>query len=184
MAEVRSPRCHCGHEYSVHLINYSSSAGHEGCYGVDEMPKGKKPKWEERQCNCTAYRVEWPKTTGTGECVVCGIRFGWRGRERSYCPKCERRCPHCRAYARGSTHCSSCGKHRGLSIKDFVDEAPPLSDRQRHVIAQAFSTDHATYIPGPPRCVNCGKGIPRPRPGICDECFVELHGHARSGGPR
>ena len=111
---------------------------------------------------------------------VAGPRAGLLHRERDYCIKCERRCPHCRAYARGSTHCRNCGKHRGLNIEDFDQEAPPLSERQRDVIAWAFSTEKERYIPGPPRCMECGKQIPRPRPAMCDQCFVKLHGFARS----
>ena len=86
---------------------------------MEQTPKGRKPKWEDRLCDCTGYRAAWPKTSGTTECVICGIRFTWQGRERHYCPKCERRCPHCRAYARGGTRCRNCGKHRGLSIRNL-----------------------------------------------------------------
>jgi hypothetical protein len=118
------------------------------------------------------------------ECVVCGIKFTWRGRARMFCPKCERHCPHCRAYCRGSTHCDNCGKCKGLSTAQFTEEAPPLSDSQRARIAQLMSTGEKELVFGPPRCSDCDKQISHPRPGICDECFVKLHGFPRQRGRR
>jgi hypothetical protein len=56
MAEAATRQCRCGHGYSVHLIDYGSSTGQDGCYGTEQMPKGKRPNWEERQCDCTGYR--------------------------------------------------------------------------------------------------------------------------------
>jgi hypothetical protein len=124
----------CGCQELAHMIGHRAGEK-EGCWGPAPI-KGRKPKWENRACGCPGYRAAWPKVTGTDDCVECGLPFRWRGRERVFCPNCERRCPHCRAYCRGSTHCDNCGKSREL----FVEEAPPLSDHQRFVIANAFST--------------------------------------------
>jgi excisionase family DNA binding protein len=114
--------CRCGHPQSVHVIDHKG--GRDGCYGLDERPKGKMPAWQNRLCGCPGYRTAWPNTTGTAECVDCGIEFTWRGRHRAFCPKCERRCPHCHAYCRGGTHCDTCGKCRGLSTAEFAQELP------------------------------------------------------------
>lgn len=174
------PVCRCGHVRSVHATRFASSDGPEGCYSLEQMPKGKKPNWQGRDCDCAGYRAAWPNRDGPGDCVVCGIRFTWQGRPRDYCPKCERSCPYCGAYARGSTHCRDCGKHRGLSVEEFAAEAPPLSHQQRAAIAQLFSTGTQQYVPAPARCVECAQPAPHPRPGLCNECFTNLHGFARS----
>lgn len=109
------------------------------------------------------------RSAGTTVCAVCGQIFTWHKRERNYCPKCERRCPHCHAYARGSTHCRVCGKHRALSIAEFVEEAPPLSFRQLNTIARLMG-GHV----GPPRCKVCGNRM-KDYGRICDECIARQH---------
>lgn len=172
--------CRRGHSQSVHEIDMGGKSG-EGCYGLQERPKRwDLPTWDDRSCGCAGYRTASPNVAGKDECVYFGIKFTWRGRRRMFCPKCERRCPHCRAYSRGGTHCHNCGKSRGLSIEEFARKAPPLSDHQRRVIANAFSTHERHFVPAPPRCVECGEQIPHPRPGLCDQCFVKLHGHPRT----
>jgi hypothetical protein len=171
-------KCRCGHPQSVHVIDHKG--GRDGCYGLDERPKGKMPAWQDRLCGCPSYRTAWPNTTGTAECVDCGIEFTWRGRDRAFCPKCERRCPHCRAYCRGGTHCDTCGKCRGLLTAEFAQEAPSLSQSQRYRIAQLFSTAEQQFLPGTPHCRNCHREISHPRPALCDDCFVALHGFPRT----
>lgn len=172
--------CRCGHPHSVHEIDMAGRGGREGCYGLPQRPKTRDlPAWEDRLCRCPGYRTSWPDIAGTDECVYCGIAFTWRGRTRMFCPRCERRCPHCRAYCRGGTHCDNCGKSRGPTVEEFAKEAPPLSQRQRSVIANAFSTPERTLVPAPPRCVECCERIPKARPGICDQCFLSLHGQRR-----
>ena len=46
-------------------------------------------------------------------------------------------CDH-RAARRGCTHCHICGGHRGLTIEQFVAEAPPLTPSQIERISTIF----------------------------------------------
>lgn len=177
--------CRCGHPEAVHEGVISVRNGREGCYGLDALPKGKRPTWDGRLCGCPGYRAAWSRITRKAECVECGLQFTWRGRERVFCPNCERRCRNCRAYTRGCTHCYNCGRHRGLSTEEFAAEAPPLSMDQRVRLEGLFNLDHKAGEPywcfTRPRCVDCHEQIPRARPALCDRCFVKRHGHPRVG---
>ena len=176
-------KCRCGHTKAVHLIGDRRDG--DGCYGLEELPKGRRPPWNERSCSCAGYRTAWPRRSGSADCIECGIQFKWKGRERNFCPKCERRCPHCRSYSRGGTHCDNCGKHRGLSIDEFVAEAPPLSGRQLNTIAQLLSIGgERQYVVGSPRCGQCGKPTAHYRPSLCDGCFEQRHGFQRKTSHR
>jgi hypothetical protein len=177
------PLCRCGHPEAVHEGVISVRNGREGCYGLEALPKGKRPTWDDRLCGCPGYRAAWPRITGKAECVECGLSFTWRGRERIFCSNCERSCPNCRAYCRGGTHCPNCGRWRGLSSEEFAADAPPLSMSQRVKLegCSISITSRANPIGASPgrRCIDCGEVIPHAQPAICDDCFVKRCGHPR-----
>lgn len=170
----------CGHPRGFHKPAYDGSAW---CCGTEEQ---KRVERTQSSCDCPGFRTVWPAQHGAHECVECGIRFEWKGRERFFCAKCERRCPHCRAYCRGGTHCPNCLGYRGLTPTQFAEDAPPLSMGQRIKLEGLFNLGErklgAPYLSFTSRfrCVKCSRRIPHAVPAMCDDCFEGLHGFARS----
>jgi len=76
----------------------------------------------------------WPAAawcTRNASSVESDFELG-RVESGSFCAKCERRCPRCRAYCRGGTHCPNClGSPGPVTLDRFAEDAPPLSMAQR-----------------------------------------------------